>query len=123
VIALPARGLQKARGGKAQSNTAGRDRPGLAATKLLGIAEQRVGVLVAEVVAHLLGVLCELVGGSCRSLLVLLAQRLTHRAQVRSPFVDLRRCLGGALVELLAQLALHLAGGLVGLVMGLFCHL
>src|SRR3954454_10131856 len=123
LVALAARSLEEPRGGEPEHESSGHDRPRLPAGEVLDVAQDAVGVRLGQVAAYPFGPLGGLLRHAGRCVLALLAKLLADAAKVSGRGRDLLAGLGGALVDLLADAALRLAGRLLGLVLGLARYL
>src|SRR4051794_18157219 len=114
-VPLTARRLEEPRRREAEREPAGDHRPRLPPGEVLDVAQDPVGVRLAEVAAAALGALGGLVRQLGRRVLALLAELLADRAQVGGGRLDLPAEPRGALVDLVAHASAGLVGGLAGL--------
>src|SRR3954470_10850513 len=124
LVAAGARSLPETRGGEAERDAAGDDRPRLAAPEVLEVAQDCVTVGMLEVIADGFGSLCRLLGELRRLVLALAAQLVGDAARVlghrADPVAGLRRALVHLLADAVLRLARRLLSGLLGF---LFCLL
>ena len=103
LVAAAARRLHEPRGGEPEHEATGRDQHGLAAGEVLDVAQEPVAAGLLEVVAHPVGLICDLLGKVRRGILALVARLLGDRAHIGSGPGDTLAGLGRALVDLVAK--------------------
>ena len=110
LVAAATRRLQKARGRDPEHEAAGDDRPRLPAPEVLEVTQDRLAVGTLQIVAQRLRALRGLIGQLRRLGLALLAQLVADAADVLRHRRHAPARVGGALVDLIADAALGLAG-------------